>query len=178
MVYWLSHSRQVEPQQKVYNMDDIEVDKSRQVQDLINHIKLLDYDIKKYQKEKSESEAKLRDHFNHNYDGSITYEHGNHKITITTGINYKFNKKEYLNYLNHPAIDDKYKIVKEVISYELNKKAIRDCDAYGSDQDRYLKSIFITTSDKKLHITIKEIKDEKTINNGDIVVNGLSEEYC
>lgn len=143
-------------------MDEFpEVDVKDGVDDLISHIKMCDHVIKVTQAEKQKSEAKLREIFDHKIDGAATYDHGNYKVTITAGLNYKFNKKKYLELLNAPEkIDPKFQIVKQVTEYQLNKKAIRELDYFGSPQDKYLKSLFVTTSEKKLHVAIKEVKNE------------------
>ena len=80
-------------------------------------------------------------------------------MTVTTGLNYSFNKKGYAEYLESgKQIDEKFPVVKEVVELQLNKKAVKDLDQYGSPDDVYLKSMFVTTSDKKLHISIKKPK--------------------
>ena len=137
------------------------LDQTDQIKELITHIKQCAFKIDELQGDKEGSEAKLRELLQHDKDGASTYDVAGHKVVVTTGLNYKFDKKKYLELLNAPEkIDPRFQLVKEVTELQINKKAIKDCDQFGSPQDRYLKSLFITTTDKKLHISIKEPKNE------------------
>ena len=136
-------------------------DNTHRIKDLIIHIQQCNHDINQLQIDKQKSEEQLRGIFSHNKEGAATYAADRFKVTITTGLNYKFDKKKYLELMKAPEkIDPKFQLVKEVVELQLNKKAIRECDEYGTPQDRYLKSLFITTSEKKLHVSIKDVKDE------------------
>lgn len=136
------------------------------IRDLIAHIRHCDADIERCSNEKQECEAKLKQLFAHDKEGATTYDFDHYKVTITTGLNHRFDKKKYAEYLKAPEkIDIKFPLVKEVVELQLNKKAIRDLDEYGSQQDKYLKSLFVTTTDKKLHISIKDTRKNES-NNG------------
>jgi hypothetical protein len=136
-----------------------DLDNDNIVNDLIAHIKMCAHEIKQYSNAKEQSEHKLKEIFKHEKNGSSTYKTNNHKITITTGLNYKLNIKKYLSLLDAPEkIDPKFELVKQVTTYELNKTAIKDLDYFGSNQDKYLKSLFIEESPKKLHIKLEDIK--------------------
>lgn len=127
----------------------------------IAHIKSCESKIKTLAAEKEASEQLLRDLLQHDKEGAKTYTVDNYKIVVTTGFNHTLNKVKYLEMLTAPEqIDSRFQLVEEVIDLKLNKKALQDLDLHGSQQDKYLKSLFITTTDKKLHIAIKEIQIE------------------
>ena len=134
---------------------------------LIQHIRHCDAEIERASKEKQSSEERLKELLPHDKEGASTHSCGTYKITVTTGLNHRFDKKKYNEYLQTMGdlINPKFQIVKEVTELQLNKKAIRDLDEYGSAQDRYLKSLFITTSDKKLHISIKDNRKNENLND-------------
>lgn len=133
---------------------------------LISHIRHCEAEIDRASTGKALSENRLKERLLHDKDGSQTYDFDNYKITVTTGLNHRFDKKKYNEYLQTigDLINPKFQIVKEVTELQLNKKAIRDLDEYGSAQDKYLKSLFITTSDKKLHISIKDNRKHENNN--------------
>lgn len=146
------------------------------IRELIAHIRCCEANIESASIAKQSSESRLKDLLGHDKEGASTYNFEPFKVVITTGLNYKFDKKKYVEFMkSSEKIDPRFSLVKEVTQLELNKKAIRDLDEFGSQQDKYLKSLFITTSDKKLHISIKENKQHESINHdlGSVDADGV-----
>ncbi len=130
-------------------------DPAMMVKDLINHIEECNNSISNLNLAKQKSEQALRDMLCHTKHGAHTHEFMDYKITITTGSNYSLDKNAYAEYLmSHEHIDSRFNIVKPVTKYELNLKALKDCDMYGTEQDRKLKDSFIKATEKKLHVKI------------------------
>ncbi len=124
----------------------------------INSIQCLKDTISILESYKFELEQKLIQDLQHNINASKTYNIDDYKITINTAMNYKFDEKQYMEYLKAPEkIDPKFCIVKEqiVTDYELNKKAFRDCMEYGSPQDKLLAALFVTEKEKKPYVSIE-----------------------
>jgi len=127
-----------------------------QLNEYIKELEHLTFSIKALELEKCETEELLQLHFNHHMDGAKTYTAGNYKVTLTTGLNHRLNKEKYQEYKDR--IKPEFDPVTEVIDYHLNKKLIRDCIANGTKEDRLLQSEFITSTEKKLNVTYKEVK--------------------
>jgi len=139
---------------------------------LIDNIKKCTQEIKLLSEEKKTYEEKLKEALNHkNIDGSKTYRHKDLSIKITTGLNHIVDVEKYNNFKH--LLNEKFNPVKEVIKYELNKKTIRDCYKNGTDKDIWYLSKFLTSSEKKLHISLTDKKKETSENepnflNGDL----------
>lgn len=123
-----------------------------------NLIELIDYykfKIDEYEKMIKSCESKLQECFSHYTDGSKTYKYNNYKITLTTGFNYILDKDVYNRLNRNDLITLNYPIVKETMKYDLNKKAIRDCEEKGTEEEKKILRSFIHKSPKKLHVLIK-----------------------
>lgn len=128
------------------------------IYELVQAIKHCNAEIQKWSADKQVLEKQLSDALKHEFiDGSKTYNLDNHKVKITTGYNHSLNKKKYEELKD--VINAAFDPVKKVEKYELNKKVIRDCHEYGSEQDRYLLSQFITSTEKKMHVSVEQVKN-------------------
>ncbi len=143
-------------------MDTIEIDIDARLVDVIQHIKLLKCRINQLNKDKQKCEEFIRRWFDHPEEGSIKYDFMDKKLTITTGYNYTFNKLSHGDYLlSDRRINPRFDPVKQVIKFELNKKTIRNCEEFGSPEDKLLMSSFVKATPKKLHITIVDMEASK-----------------
>lgn len=144
-------------------MDDLitqEEINSGRISDLIKHWKLLKFKIAELDEDKQATERKLRELLDHpELDGSKTYKHDDHSIRITTGLNHTLDKKTYEKIKD--SLNPKFNPIKEVVKLEINKKVLRDCLEFGTQEDKYLQSQFIISTPKKLHVAIEEPKNEK-----------------
>ncbi len=133
-------------------MEDIEVDNSDLIQELINGIALAGAEIAEWNRTKQSLNQQLSEFLDHDKDGSHTHHFRNYSITVTTGWNYKLNAAKYVEYAM--LINPKFDPVRIVTKYELNKKRIKDCELYGSGDDLTFMSEFCVKTPKKLHVKI------------------------
>lgn len=133
-------------------MDGIKVNNDDLIQELINNIAFADSEIEEWKKTKQLMNERLSEFLGHNKDGSHTHHFRNYNITVTTGWNYKLDAAKYVDYAM--LINPKFDPVRVITKYELNKKRIKDCETYGSNDDLRLLSEFCIKSPKKLHIKI------------------------
>lgn len=130
-------------------------DSSDIIQDLIYHIEQCNQDIDQLSLAKQSSENKLKEMLCHTKHGQHTHQFKDYKITITTGSNYSIDKNKYADYLmSSNKIDERFNIVKIITKYDVNEKAIKDIDVYGTEHDRKLKNSFIKETPRKLHVKI------------------------
>ena len=125
------------------------------VRGLIKHINLCNDMTEMLAAAKAVSEKDLATLLDHNKIGAHTHTFDFWNITITTGLNYKMNIDRYIESLSAvDKIDDRFPIVKQVTKFELNNKAIRDCELFGTQQDNAIKDAFLSATPKKLHVKI------------------------
>jgi len=128
-------------------MQDIDVDHTDMIQELIHSIRLADAEIERWSAAKQLMNQKLSDLLGHDKDGSHTHHFRNYNITVTTGWNYKLNPAKYVDCA--PLMNPKFDPVRITTKYELNKKRIKDCELYGSSDDLKLLSEFCVKTPKK-----------------------------
>jgi hypothetical protein len=139
-------------------------DSTETIKSLIFHVEECAHRIAHYNIEKQRSEEKLKEMLCHTKHGAHTHEFLDYKITITTGSNLTLDKNAFYEYLTGlKKIDSRYDVVKPVSSYEINKKAIKNLEMFGSNDDIELMNKFIKRTDKKLHIRI--VKDEPIVDS-------------
>lgn len=125
--------------------------------EIIEKLQQINKEIKELIQLKENLEFSLQVILEHNVAGSCIYDIDNYKVTLTTGYNYRLDKEKYLDYLeSSKKIDARFTPVKQIMGYEINKKAIRDLAQYGTNEDKLLLANFITATDKKLHVKIEE----------------------
>lgn len=107
---------------------------------------------------KQRSEHKIQQLLQHNIDheGQIQYIHDRYAVTIKTGWNWSFDKKEYAILKNH--IPPCFNPVEEKTSYFLNKQVLNDIELLSSGEERDMLLKIFTKEPKKLSITIKPRK--------------------
>ena len=123
-----------------------------EIHDLCSTLNNVSYQIAELARVKEELEKRVNALLEHSDDGSKTYVVGKFKVTVSSGYNYTLNKEEYevLSTRLSPCFNP----VKMKQSYELDKKIIRDCEAYGSKDDVMLLSEIISKKPKKLNVRI------------------------
>ncbi len=127
------------------------------------HAKFLydvDQEIKRLNADKIQSEKVLRELLNHdkNHDGQISYTSRDKKITITTGYNHKIDAKKYLQYRD--LLDAAFNPVIEKIEYKIVPDVLRQSFLNASDDQKIILSLFITSKEKKMHVSVKNNKKE------------------
>ena len=128
------------------------MDTQENIKDLAQTLNLVNYQIADLSKIKAEIENKLFKLLDHPDDCSKTYTQDKFKITITTGYNYTLDKDEYSVLKDRlPAC---FNPVTEKISYQIDKKVIREAEKYGSSADLDLLGKIVSKKPKKLHVKI------------------------
>lgn len=120
----------------------------------IEYLKFINKRLEHWNNLKAKTNNEIAEYLKHDFAlGSKTYEKDDHKITITTGFNYKLDTKKY------DALKDKipFDIVSVKTKYDLKDSEIRSIEKYGSQEDKYLLSQLITSTPKKLHIKFEEV---------------------
>jgi hypothetical protein len=134
-----------------------EIDTAQQeLHEQIKHLDFTNYQIAELVLEKQKSEEKIVKLLNHTIKAQRKYNVGIHAVTITTGLNYSLDKKKYLEFGDMLPSHLNPVQVKE--AYYIDKKIIELCYQVGSSMDKEIMDELITTSDKKLNITITAAK--------------------
>jgi translation elongation factor EF-Ts len=122
------------------------------INDTVTTLNLVNYQVAELLRIKEELEARLCALLEHGDEGSKTYTHNKHKITVSTGYNYSLNKEEYeiLGSRLLPCFDP----VRKRVAYDLDKTIIRDAEKYGSAEELALLAQFLEKKPKKLHVKI------------------------
>jgi len=140
-----------------YMSDFPEIDTTEQeLHEEIKHLDFTNYQIAELLVQKQESEKKIVRLLNHTIKGQRKYNVGIHAVTITTGVNYSLDKKKYLEFGDMLPSHLNPVQIKE--AYYLDKKIIELCYQIGSSMEQEIMDELITTSDKKLNITITAAK--------------------
>jgi len=134
------------------------LDNGATVRDLIKHINLCNDTIDMMSNLKAIAENNLATLLEHTKIGAHTHTFDDWKITITTGLNYKLNIDRYIGSLSAvDKIDGRFPIVKQVTKFELNNKAIRECEMFGTQQDNAIKDAYLSATPKKMHVKIAKV---------------------
>jgi hypothetical protein len=133
-------------------LDDKELIVRDSICDMASSLNKINFQIAELSRIKEELEARLNALLEHSDDCSKTYVVDKYKITITSGYNYTLNKDEYS--IMKSQLPACFNPVKEKISYEIDKKVIRDAEKYGSSDDLNLLAQFISKKAKKLHVKV------------------------
>ena len=129
-----------------------EIIRNNELQDILSTLNNINYQIAELARIKEELEKRVNALLEHHDDGSKTYVVDKFKVTIKSGYNYSLNKDEYE--VIGSRLQSCFNPVKQKISYELDKKVIRDCEKYGSKEDVLLLSQVISKKPAKLNIRI------------------------
>lgn len=140
------------------------VDKSSYVADLIKDIKRSADAIAELNRIKTELEARLAAMLEHGEEGQKTYYEAGYSIEVKASVNYTLDKDEYEVIKSHIPVefDPVKKTQKMAITYTLDKKVIRNCKTYGSDE---LKKLLFEGSEGKKPL-LAEKPRSLTINIG------------
>ena len=127
-------------------------DNTHRIKETILTLNTISYQVAELLRIKEELEKRLSAYLEHGEEGSKTYLCDKHKVTITSGYIYSLDKDEYKIMKEH--IPGCFNPVREKISYELDKKIIKNAEKYGSSEDVELMSKFISKKPKKIHVKI------------------------
>lgn len=132
-----------------------EVDKSSKIADLVKDIKRAADSVAELNRIKDELELTLAAMLCHSEEGQKTYYEAGYTIEIKASVNYALDKDEYEAIKNFiPSEFDCVKKTKnEVITYTLDKKVIRNCKTYASDELK--KMLFEGSEQRKPLLTEK-----------------------
>lgn len=135
-------------------MENIPQDKNEVITDNVRTLELVNYQIAELTRIKEELEARVCALLEHGDEGSKSYTHGKWKVTVTTGYNYSLNKEEWdIIGSRVPAC---FNFVTQRISYDLNKKVIKDAEKYATPDELLLISQALVKKPKKLHLKITQ----------------------
>ena len=125
-----------------------EVDQLEAIREVIKEIERAKFYIADCTKVKNELEAHLAALLEHKEDGQKTYYHSGFEICVKASINYSLDKEEYeiLKARIPVEFDPVRKSKKEVITYNLDKKVIKNIMTYGDDE---LKKLVFEAHDGK-----------------------------
>ncbi len=122
---------------------------------LEDNVKALDFcnfQIAELLEIKQKLELKVIEGLAHEHEGSRTYEVGKHKVTVKTDYIYSLDKEEYQIYKSQ--IPAEFNPVRESIKYDIDKRIVKKCDDYASNDDMMLLSKFITKKPAKANVKI------------------------
>jgi len=122
------------------------------IKDKIIFLEQIKYQVAELLNMKAAIEKELQEYFHKDKDGQTTYAFERWNVEITTGWNYKLNKKKYAEW--EDMITPRFNPIKETVKLEINKKIYRECEEFGSDDDRLALSEFTSKSEKKLNVKI------------------------
>lgn len=126
--------------------------KDEAIKEIISTLNNINYQIAEFSRIKEELDRQLAALLEHGDEGSKTYIHGKYKVTVTSGYNYTLNKEEWEIIGSRMPIC--FQPVRQRMAYDIDKNIIRDCERYGSQEDKMLMSEFISKKSKKIHIKI------------------------
>lgn len=133
--------------------DDVEETiRNRKIIESAKTLELINYQIAELSRIKEEVESKLCELLMHTDDGSKSYIVDRYKITLTSGYIYSLDKENYERIkLNIPVSVNP---VKEKVSYEIDKKQIKQMERFAKPEELMLLQQFISKKPKKLHCKI------------------------
>jgi hypothetical protein len=102
---------------------------------------------------KEQIEIRLSQAFGHPEEGRRTYVEGKYAICITSGWNYKLNKKEYE--LMKGQLNPEFNPVKEKISYYVSAPEYRKVEEFGSKKDIEWLSKLMPKEPAKIRVQIE-----------------------
>lgn len=128
------------------------MDKRDQIIDYAKTLNTISYEIAELTRIKEELEARLCALMEHTDDGSKSYIMDKYKITISTGYNYSLNKEEFA--IIGSQIPECFNPVKQKISFEIDKRIIKEAEKYASKEELNLLATIISKKPKKLAVKI------------------------
>lgn len=128
---------------------------TRQIVDYSDTLNRINYELNQLSRIKEEVEKRLYVLLEHGDDHRKTYRYNRFRITVTTGFNYRLDKKLYEKVRNE--IPDSINPVKEKISYEIDKKSVERAYESATQIQKMLLGEVITKTPKKIHVSISSV---------------------
>ena len=132
--------------------DTIDYDTTVPVHQMVTDLNRLNFEMARIKAIKEEIEALLIAALDHNKEGQKTYTVNEFAVTVKTDIIYSLDKAEYQVYKSH--ISSQFDPVKEKISYEIDKKTMREIEIYAGEDELLTISKFISKKPAKASVKI------------------------
>lgn len=112
------------------------LDKTHLIKDIIKERQRAVDNIARCTRIREELDARLAALLEHQDEGQRTYYEAGYEIVVKAALNYSLDKEEYEVLKNQipSEFDFVRKSKKEVITYNLDKKVIRECKKYASQE--------------------------------------------
>jgi hypothetical protein len=136
---------------KDLNLSEQEIKEARLIEK-IKTLNLINFQIADLNQVKARLEQEIADASSHPDDKSRTYEHGAYKVTISTGWNYRLDKKLYSELAD--CIPQELNPVSIKTAYELDKKKIKALEEDKNIEGLAILDQLITKTPKKLNVKI------------------------
>lgn len=129
------------------------------INQMILHLNQINEQIAELKIIKEQLELRLSERLQHPEEGRKTYVHGKYAVTVTSGWNYKLDKKEYELMKGH--INPEFNPVKERITYYVSAPEYRKVEQYGSRQDIEIISQLMPKEPAKIRVQIELASNSK-----------------
>src|SRR5882762_5981134 len=137
---------------RMKEMNTIEMNKDVAITDALTTLNMISYQVAELLRIKEELEARVNALLEHPEDVQKTYTHGKFKVTLKSGYIYSLNKEEYESIGSRlPAQFDP---VRKRISYDLDKRIIREAEKYASKEDLEILGSMVSKKNAKLNVKI------------------------
>lgn len=122
------------------------------LEDRINTLDKIKYQIAELSRIKEELEQSVAKMLEHNKNTSKTYLVGKYSVTVTTGFNYRINKKEYE--VIKDSLPKCFNPVYETVSLKVRESIWDEVHQYGDEDDIAMLKSYISRNPAKLHVKI------------------------
>lgn len=125
----------------------------KELLETIETLEVVNFQLAQLKEIKERLEVQIVEKVDHNMEGQKKYNCGKYAVTVKSGFIYSLDKDEYQIYKSH--LQDTLNPVREKISYEIDKKHIKEVEKYASAKDLEIMSHFINKKPAKVAVSIK-----------------------
>lgn len=125
----------------------------RELNEVIETLNIVNYQMAQLKDIKERLENQLVERVDHKIEGQKKYDFGKYAVTIKSGVIYSLDKAEYQVYRGH--LQESLNPVREKITYEIDKKHMKEVEKYASDKELEIMAHFITKKPAKVSVSIK-----------------------
>lgn len=134
------------------------VDAQKMIEDhkinqMILHLNQINEQVAELKEIKEKLELRLSEKLQHPEEGRKTYVRGKYAVTVTSGWNYKLDKKEYEIMKSH--IKPEFNPVRERITYYVSAPEYRKVEQYGSRHDIEMIAKLMPKEPAKIRVSIE-----------------------
>lgn len=126
---------------------------ARELLEVVETLEIVNYQLAQLKEIKERLENQVVEKVNHTIEGQKKYDCGKYAVTVKSGVIYSLDKNEYQIYKNH--LQESLNPVREKISYEIDKKHMKEVEKYASQKDLEVMAHFITKKPAKVSVSIK-----------------------